>query len=100
MSPRTRLRWHLVLDAHDLEQLDGRALSEALRRGTASMSPGLDVVVEVRGRLGCAAGAGQQVGRQLSDARTIEVLAHGFGAAQFAEELERAAAAYVAWEVA
>lgn len=94
-GPRVRLRWRVVLDARDLEQLDGRALSEALRRGTAHMEPGLDVIVEVRGHLGCAAGAGRQVGQHLSDARTVEVLAQGFGAAQFTEELEHAATTYV-----
>ena len=52
-----------------------------------------DVVVEVRGEIGATAGGGTQVGMALWDARTVEVLAGGPGAACFAEELQRGAVA-------
>ena len=61
------------------------------------MTGGVDVVLEVRGAIRCSAGAGTRVGMVLASARSIEVLASGPYAAHFAEELQRAASAYVPW---
>ena len=91
-GPRVRLRWRLELNARDL-QGDSSALHEAIRRGTTGMAAEADVVVKVRGQIGATAGGGAQVGMALWDARTIEVLAGGPGAACFAEELQRGAVA-------
>ena len=95
-GPRVRLRWRIEVSARDLEG-DDQALHQALSRGTAGMAGGVDVVLEVHGPIRAAAGAGTRVGMVLADTRSVEVLAGGWGAPQFTEELQRAASAYVPW---
>lgn len=92
--PRVRHRWRLFLRAADLDAC-GQTLTDAVRRGTSGMEPGLDVVLEVSGRVGYCYGAGRIVGQALSDARTIDVLAGGPGAAAFVEEVQEAAERYL-----
>lgn len=65
-----------------------------MRRATAGLESGADVVVVVRGPIGANVGAGRLIGAELSDARTIEVEAGGRGAAHFAAELKQATTLY------
>lgn len=84
-GPRLRCRWHLKVDADDLDHDP----NGALRPGTAGMPPGSDVVLEVVGDLQYADGT--RVALALHGARSIEVFARGPGVAFFMRTLEQGA---------
>ena len=82
-GPRLRCRWHLRVDADDLD----RDPYGALRPAAAGMPDRADVVLEINGSLTYADGA--RVALALYGARSIEVLAHGPGVKHFMATLEQ-----------